>query len=53
MADVIIDQIFGKKVFSWGGASLNDKGEARTSYLSAIREADSGDIEPLISFART
>lgn len=52
IADVIIDKIYGKPVFSWNRTNLNKKGEARTNYLTAIRAADRGDIKPLIDFAK-
>ena len=51
IADIIMQQIFGKPVFNWNKANLNKKGEARTNYLMAIRAADLGDIKPLIVFA--
>jgi Fic-DOC domain mobile mystery protein B len=51
MADVIISQIFNKNVFKWHESTLVKKGEERSNYLSAIREADKGDIQPLIDFA--
>jgi Fic-DOC domain mobile mystery protein B len=53
IADIIISQIFGKPVFTWSSINLNKKGEARTKYLTAIRLADTGDIKPLIFFAKT
>ena len=53
MADVIINHILGKKVFTWGGGGLNKKGESRNNYLKAIKEADKGIIIPLIKFANT
>ncbi|MEW6467969.1 MAG: mobile mystery protein B [Bacteroidota bacterium] len=53
MGDVIINHIFGKQVFSWGGTSINKKGEARDKYLKAVRQADNGELKPLIEFART
>lgn len=53
IADIIISQIFGKPVFTWNSTNLNYNGEARSNYLTAIRQADSGDINPLINFAKT
>jgi Fic-DOC domain mobile mystery protein B len=53
IADIIISQIFGNPIFTWNSVNLNKKGEARTNYLTAIRQADSGDIKPLINFAKT
>jgi len=53
MADIIISQIFKKPEFTWNRFNLNKKGEARSAYLSALRQADAGDIGPLIIFAKT
>lgn len=53
IADIIISQLFGKQIFTWNSRNLNKKGEARSNYLTAIRQADSGDIKPLINFAKT
>jgi Fic-DOC domain mobile mystery protein B len=53
IADIIISQIFGKPVFTWNSTNLNNKGETRSNYLTAIRLADIGDIKPLINFAKT
>lgn len=53
MADIIVEHIFGKKVFTWGGKNLNKKGVARANYLNAIRQADKGIIMPLLKFAKT
>jgi hypothetical protein len=38
--------------FTWNRTNLNRKGEARTLYLKAIREADNGNIQSLLEFAR-
>ena len=41
----------GKPIFSWGGQSLDVQGATRKKYLKALREADAGKYESLISFA--
>jgi hypothetical protein len=38
---------------SWGSPNLVKEGDARTKYLEAIRAADNGDIQPLLTFARS
>ena len=43
----------GVRPFSWGQASLLSAGEGRAEYLSALRYADNGDLEPLLKFARS
>ena len=52
MADIIIEKIFKRPVFTWGAASLVKQGDTRTAYLNAIRAADKGDFKLLIEFAR-
>jgi Fic-DOC domain mobile mystery protein B len=53
MADLIIEKIFNKSMFTWGSVNLIKIGEARNKYLIALREADKGSLEPLILFARS
>ena len=50
MADVIIEKVCNKVVFSWGSSLAPN--EVRTEYLRAVKAADHGNIEQLISFAR-
>lgn len=52
MADALITNL-GQDRFSWGGNNtLSNPGINRQNYLTALRAADNGDIEPLIQFAR-
>jgi fido (protein-threonine AMPylation protein) len=37
---------------TWGGASIDVEGVTRRQYLLALREADKGNFEPLIEFAK-
>jgi len=54
IADVIHKQIFNKDYFTWGShADLVKSGEQRANYLKSIREADNGNIKPLIDFAKS
>ena len=52
-ADILITQAFGKQVFTWGGRNLNEQGDLRNRYINAIHEADSGNLIPLLTFARS
>jgi Fic-DOC domain mobile mystery protein B len=55
IADVLAMKL-GRPPFTWGLANLvndGEAGEARNSYLEAIREADNGNIQPLLKFARS
>ncbi|WP_127133080.1 mobile mystery protein B [Pseudoflavitalea rhizosphaerae] len=53
IGDIIVSKIFNQDYFSWGSASLIQTSEFRTKYLTALREADKGSIQPLIDFARS
>jgi Fic-DOC domain mobile mystery protein B len=53
IADIIINKIFEKPVFTWNKTNLNKKGVVRSNYIAAIKAADKGDINPLIDFAKS
>ncbi|MCF6307426.1 MAG: mobile mystery protein B [Flavobacteriaceae bacterium] len=53
MADVIIESIFGNEIFSWRKSNMVKANETRKAYIKALREADSGNIVPLIQFAKS
>jgi Fic-DOC domain mobile mystery protein B len=53
MADIIIEKIYQRPVFTWGATSLSGNEDARTSYLSALKAADHGDYRLLLAFARS
>ena len=52
MADIIIESIFGKEIFSWHKSNMVKADETRKNYIVALREADNGNIKPLIEFAQ-
>lgn len=52
MGDVIVAKL-GVPTFTWGAADLVEVGKTRNAYISALRAADSGDIRPLLGFARS
>jgi Fic-DOC domain mobile mystery protein B len=56
MADLILYN-FNNKMFSWGNNSLlnvsSSVTECRKKYLEALKEADRGNLEPLIKFAKS
>ncbi len=51
MADVVLHN-HGLRPLTWGSSDLSDRGRSREAYLSAIRSADRGDLEPLLRLAR-
>ncbi|PKP18806.1 MAG: cell filamentation protein Fic [Bacteroidetes bacterium HGW-Bacteroidetes-23] len=53
MADIIVESIFEKEIFSWHSSNMIKADEVRKEYIKSIRLADNGDIEPLMKFART
>lgn len=53
MADLIIEKVFNKPVFTWGRANLTGANELRRDYISALKQGDKGNITPLVEFART
>ena len=42
----------GRSPFTWGRALDTNTQGLRSSYLKALKQADGGDIEALITFAR-
>ena len=52
MADIIIESIFGKEIFSWHQSNMVKANETRKVYINALKKADDGNVEPLIEFAK-
>ena len=52
MADIIIESVFKKDVFTWNNSNLVKPNSARKEYIDSIKKADNGIIEPLLDFAR-
>lgn len=52
VADLLVMKL-GQPRFKWGSTNLVDAGATRRAYVDALRAADAGDIEPLLSFARS
>jgi Fic-DOC domain mobile mystery protein B len=50
-ADVLVQRL-GEEFFTWDRTSLVSPGPERSEYLTALREADGGDIGRLLVFAR-
>lgn len=50
MADVLMENVFGQKAFSWRAAGMVSAGEERKMYIAALRRADQGDFAPLLKF---
>ena len=52
MADMIAEKIFRRPIFTWG-TSYQNTGEARKAYINALKAADKGDYNLLVTFARS
>lgn len=52
LADIVVNKLYGLPVFSWGGANVVNRSDTRSAYMAAMKAADSGDIQPLLKFAR-
>lgn len=53
MADILISDGLNKNIFTWGNSPLVISDETRDNYISALVEADNGNIQPLLTFARS
>ena len=52
MADIIIESIFEKEIFTWHQSNMVKADKTRKKYINALREADNGSVKPLIEFAK-
>jgi len=52
MADLLVEEL-GAEPFTWGRRSLVAAGPMRASYIQALKQADAGNITPLLAFARS
>lgn len=53
MADLIVEKVFKKPIFSWGADNLVKQNDFRTNYIKAVKEADKNNYQPLLLFARS
>lgn len=52
MADIIMESIFESKVFTWHESNMVKADQTRQEYINSLKEADNGDILPLLEFAK-
>lgn len=52
MADIIIESIFKKTIFSWHQSNMVKADITRQQYIKSLKEADEGIIDRLIEFAK-
>ena len=53
MADIVVEKLLKRAIFTWGSSTLIQSPEFRSTYLTALRQADKGNYEPLLIFARS
>jgi Fic-DOC domain mobile mystery protein B len=53
VADIVIEKVFKKPLFSWGKKNLSKQSETRKKKITAIIEADNENYKPLLKFARS
>ena len=53
MADIVVEKLLKQTIFTWGSLNLIQSPEFRSTYLTALRQADKGNYEPLLIFARS
>ena len=53
MADIFIENLLHGSPFTWGRQNLSKPSENRSRYISALREADNGNLLPLLEFAKS
>jgi len=52
MADIIMESIFKGEIFTWHQSYMVRADETRKKYINSLKEADNGNIIPLIEFAK-
>ena len=52
VADILTRKIFKQPVYTWGSTRFNESVKQRNQYLWALKQADNGNMQPLIEFAR-
>ncbi len=52
IADIIMESIFDKEVFPWHQSNMVRADEIRKEYINSLKEADNGNINPLLEFAK-
>jgi Fic-DOC domain mobile mystery protein B len=53
MADILLENVLNRPVFTWGNVNLVKSGDDRKKYIESLFAADRGDYKPLLEFARS
>lgn len=51
--DILVSKGLGQEIFTWGKCNPESSDCVRKDYIEAIRQADQGNMKPLIRFARS
>lgn len=52
MADIIMESIFNEEIFTWQQSNMVRAKKTRKEYINSLKEADHGNLIPLIKFAK-
>jgi Fic-DOC domain mobile mystery protein B len=52
MADIIMESVFSQEAFPWQQSNMVKADQTRKEYIACLKEADNGNINPLIEFAK-
>ncbi len=52
MTDIIMESIFNSEIFSWHQSNTIKANQIRKVYINSLKEANIGNFEPLIKFAK-
>ena len=47
-----METIFKKDIFTWHQSNMIKANDVHKAYITALKQADNGDIVPLIQFAK-
>ena len=53
MTDILLEELLGRKPFTWGSGQAGNIDDIRDSYLAALRMADRHDFTRLLEFVRS
>lgn len=53
MADILLEYVFHRPLFTWGGADLIKSGQDRKKYIESLHAADKDDYKLLLEFVRS
>lgn len=53
IADVIVEKLFKRPVFTWGASEMIGRSDTRSAYLKALKAADRGNYDLLLAFSRS